>query len=213
MGKKGELVQSVLDILQTLVKIERVQDSISPEAEAAMRRDFETGNYVQCIKRIRANFNMRVPLKAEYVGDGKLPLPGRPVGSPAVVYLPAYMPLFGTEQFNSLLITMRINRLLLTTRYELFVTAVAHELSHVLLYGLHHPLCESEVATDLLPMLFGFAEIRRRIYDWDAVDRLGYLKRSQFKAAYHWVRACQPRTPPEQRAESLKKLIRYQNEE
>src|SRR5439155_7935618 len=45
---------------------------------------------------------------------------------------------------------------------ETAITILAHELSHVLLHSLRHPERESEVFTDLVPLVLGFGEIVER---------------------------------------------------
>jgi hypothetical protein len=43
-------------------------------------------------------------------------------------------------------------------RYEKVVTAIAHEMSHIVLNGLDHPLREHEEAVDLTAMLLGYRD-------------------------------------------------------
>ena len=43
-------------------------------------------------------------------------------------------------------------------RFEQVVMAIAHELSHIVLHGLNHPLRECEVAVDLTAMILGYRD-------------------------------------------------------
>lgn len=235
MGKRKEVVAPVLQMLETLVKSEKVQDNLDPKTEASMRRDFEAKDYVMCIKRVRHRFHLRNVLRVQYMDDvevlsdlirvrpsgrsevGRLQdqlvsmvLPDFPrKRGPAEIVLPNPMPTFGTPAFERLSLELRIGKSLLAGQYEEFISGVAHELAHVVLYSLQHPLRKSEVATDLFSLFFGFAEVRRRIRN--GMYRLGYLDDCQFNAAYHWLRASQSQTAAVDRMKSLGKLLYYRN--
>jgi len=75
-------------------------------------------------------------------------------------------------------------------RPESFVAVMAHELSHVLLHSLRHPQRESELHTDLVPLLLGFRPIvsvgRTHVEhrsQGDVATTFGYLTDAQFDFA------------------------------
>jgi hypothetical protein len=84
---------------------------------------------------------------------------GGPAGAPAWVNIPSPMPQYGTREYKETRINVFLrNEFLATAPFETLVFAIAHELAHILLHGLHHPLRSSEEATDLTAMILGFAE-------------------------------------------------------
>lgn len=80
-------------------------------------------------------------------------------GIEAQVIIPSNLPLFGSAALRSYPITVLINPTFREADPATGVTILAHELSHVLLHSLRHPERDSEVFTDLLPLVFGFGEI------------------------------------------------------
>ncbi len=70
-----------------------------------------------------------------------------------------------------------------TTSYHKFILAIAHELAHVVLYEIKHHFKYSEVATDLLPFLFGFGKIYEVERYKNRDVKLGYLSLSDMEVA------------------------------
>lgn len=75
---------------------------------------------------------------------------GGPPEAPAWVVLPENTPMIGSSAFRALRITMYIRKSFLeTASFEAVVTAISHELSHMVLEGINHPLKKQEEAVDL----------------------------------------------------------------
>ncbi len=83
-------------------------------------------------------------------------------GIEAQVVIPPNLPLFGSAELRRYPISVLITPTFRTAKPETAITILAHELSHVLLHSLRHPQRDSEVFTDLVPLVLGFAEIVQR---------------------------------------------------
>lgn len=82
-------------------------------------------------------------------------------GITAQVSIPNSLPLFGSSSLAGYPISVRVSENCFE-RPETFVAVMAHELSHVLLRSLCHPNKDSELHTDLVPILLGFRDCVRR---------------------------------------------------
>jgi hypothetical protein len=114
-------------------------------------------------------------------------------GITAQVCIPSSLPLFGSSALSGYSITVRVSE----NCFEhgaTFIAVMAHELSHVLLRSLYHPQQDSELHTDLVPILLGFGECvregRRNIHHSTEGGRTttrtttyGYLTDEQFEFA------------------------------
>ena len=70
-------------------------------------------------------------------------------------------------------------------------TIIVHELSHVLLHSLSHPEKNSEVSTDLVPLLTGFIPIvekGRKVETSNGTSTVGYLSDDEFDLACSTIR-------------------------
>ena len=83
-------------------------------------------------------------------------------GIEAQVLIPSDLPLFGSQDLKRCRIAVLITPAFRTARPDTAITILAHELSHVLLHSLRHPERETEVFTDLVPIVLGFVEIVQR---------------------------------------------------
>jgi hypothetical protein len=63
---------------------------------------------------------------------------------PAWVELPSDMPFFGTQPFKELVIKIFFRKELFERAYDEAATVVAHELSHVVLESIRHPLANAK---------------------------------------------------------------------
>jgi hypothetical protein len=68
--------------------------------------------------------------------------------------------LYGTSGLDKFVIQIRVSENCCESP-DAFLAVMAHELSHVLLASLWHPNKNSELHTDLVPLLLGFREIAR----------------------------------------------------
>ena len=82
-------------------------------------------------------------------------------GITAQVCIPTSLPFFGSSSLKGYPISVRVSENCFE-RPETFIAVMAHELSHVLLRSLCHPKKDSELHTDLVPILLGFRDCVRR---------------------------------------------------
>ncbi len=83
-------------------------------------------------------------------------------GIEAQVTIPSNLPLFGSADLRRFQIGVLLSPAFRTAAPETAITILAHELSHILLHSLRHPERDSEVFTDLVPIVLGFIEIVER---------------------------------------------------
>jgi hypothetical protein len=70
------------------------------------------------------------------------------------------MPLINSHEFERTLVTVYLRKSFLeNNKFEKVAMAIAHEMSHVVLNGLQHPLREEEEAVDLTAMLLGYRDV------------------------------------------------------
>lgn len=124
----------------------------TPVAEEALRTLYDAKDYagmVYCIQTIlRLDLTMRLGL----VNSGG-------PNAPAWVEAPVPMPTYGTPAFRQLTVTMYLRKTFLAmSTFEWVVMAIAHELCHVVLDAIAHPLRRQEEAVDLTAMLLGFRD-------------------------------------------------------
>lgn len=120
-------------------------------------------------------------------------------GITAQVSIPNNLPLYGSAELKGFNIDVKVS----VGCHEhpwAFITIMAHELSHILLYSMRHPQRDSEFYTDLLPMILGFrkvvekgrqvVEITREIGDrWETQTiTYGYLSDKQFEIASNKIK-------------------------
>jgi hypothetical protein len=101
----------------------------------------------------KANFNSRHVVNTDPAGSGTQ-------GIIAEVAIPNSLPMHGSQSLRGFPINVRIKEQC-TSSSATFITVMAHELSHVVLYSLRHPKKDNEFCTDLTAMLLGFAKIMK----------------------------------------------------
>ena len=139
-------------------------------------------------------------------------------GITAQVSIPDSVPLFGSPSLVGYPINVRISENCLD-RPEIFVTVMAHELSHVVLKSLAHPKKDSELHTDLVPILLGFRDCvrmgRKNVQHTTVGNKtttrtttIGYLTDPQFEFACSEVtRLLQPHEHDKQHLLELTKSL------
>lgn len=127
-----------------------------------LRRDWKS-----IVGFIKISMGFSFPVKIGYVKSG-----GRQ-DTIAWILFPERMPPFGTSAFNNMMITLYIRKYLLESRpFEMIVSAIAHEFSHIVLRCINHELKEDEVATDLTAMILGYRDFFRVGYREYRVPKL-----------------------------------------
>jgi hypothetical protein len=174
---------------------------------------FRKKNIERCLGAIAAQLGLPIRISLSYVPRGSKPggadgfsysaltktdWTGHGIGAiTAQVAIPEDLPLFGTAGLQNYPIRVRISEDC-NVNPDTFVAVMAHELSHVLLASLRHPQMDSELHTDLAPIVLGFREVIRT--GRKSIDRTtggneatgrattyGYLTDSQFDYAWSYV--------------------------
>ena len=205
--------QEVVDFARTLiVSLGGAKKSISGTALSQLHNSYTASNLSQCIGEIKKLCGLGLTLRVCYLKNhpsnesvqrlARNSL--RQIGiqaisneafaghdfrdSVAFIVSPGYFPIYGTSDFNKLKIPLFIFMKSTGISMETFVYAVAHELSHIILYALNHPLRNNEVAVDLTAMILGFHDIIR-IGRKVGNETYGYFSSdNQFELAYNEVR-------------------------
>ena len=77
--------------------------------------------------------------------------------APMWIETPKHMPAYGTREFRNTRVVVNVRRDLLETKpFGWVVAGFAHELSHVVLFSIGHPLQHEEKAVDLTAMILGY---------------------------------------------------------
>src|SRR5205085_1445737 len=107
--------------------------------------------YEGMVQLIKKTLNIDVKLRIGWVKTGG------PRDAPAWVKLPSNMPLYGSKAFREMTLTMFLRKEFLQhSAYDEVAIGIAHELSHIILDSISHPLRREEKAVDLTAMLLGF---------------------------------------------------------
>lgn len=185
-----------------------IRPEISGDKSAVYKKRFESKSYFKVISRLIPEIEKSIKIVPNFVPDSELltSLQNQPFGEialqfvrhhnipldstrePACVFIPGNIPMINTEAFSRHKTRMEIGESLKYESWETFVTCMVHELAHVLLRGIWHPLAKSEIATDLAVIVLGFGEIMKRGRFMRGGARLGYLTDKQFDYAYHSIR-------------------------
>src|SRR5689334_2106083 len=132
------LVRNYID--QLLNSFGRVVPPIDPTVLKQLHRREDYASMLGWIKR-QMRLNLRVGLRI--VTDGS-------PSSPMWIETPQRLPLFGTTEFQRTRVIVNVRQDLLQTKpFNWVVAGFAHELSHVVLFSISHPLQKEEKAVDL----------------------------------------------------------------
>jgi hypothetical protein len=153
-----------------------------------LRSFFAAKDYAGMVKFIRDSMNLDVRLRLG-VANG-----GGPPNAIAWIPLPPRLPSFGSREFRAWKFTVFIRKSFLDEgRFEQVVMAIAHELSHVVLHGLNHPLRECEVAVDLTAMLLGYRDFYLDGCEYLETRPIEFWPRFQHELRHAFRRTSKPR--------------------
>lgn len=180
---------SDIDVRAYIDQLRRQLPYVPPVPVEKIRSLHRKGNYGAIVKLIRSTMNVDVGLTLHWT-DGAPPkhIPN----AAAWITLPTKMPFYGTPEFNQLKLDMFIRKSFAqTTSYDQFAITIAHELSHVVLDSIEHPLRREEKAVDLTAMILGFSYLYRRAahtfksigYHKFRREWLGYLSERELATA------------------------------
>jgi hypothetical protein len=125
----------------------------APVAPGRLREQYDAQDYTAMVKTIRDGMSLDLRVRVGLVTEGGIEK------APAWVEYPKPLPRFGTDAFKKTLVTVFLRKSFLAENdFESVVMAIAHELAHIVLFGIGHPLEEDEIAVDLTAMLLGYRE-------------------------------------------------------
>lgn len=121
----------------------------------------------------------------------------------AQVFIPSYLPMYGTSELENFLINVKISENC-AKEPKTFIAIMAHELSHIVLHSILHKEKDNEVYTDITAMLLGFSlamkygreviktkshmnEDTNQIITETQTTKYGYLSDSQSNFAYDTI--------------------------
>lgn len=128
-----------------------------PLADAAeLERLYKAKDYSGMLRSVKEKLRLPVRLRLGLTNSGgPVGRSGREV--PAWVEHTTPTPMYGTQAFEQHRVTVFIRRTFIAdVPFGVIVVAMAHELCHVVLDALGHPLCNQEEAVDLTAMLLGY---------------------------------------------------------
>jgi hypothetical protein len=150
---------------------------VPPISGSKLKALHKVRDYEGMVRLIRTAMNLDIRLLVGWVNASG------PKEAPAWVEMPSNMPYYGTPEFKQLQIKIFIRKQFLEqSTYKQVAIAIAHELSHVVLHSIHHPLRSEEKAVDLTAMLLGFSHIYM-VAAHTTNSKLGYLTSSELRAA------------------------------
>ena len=178
----GDIVERYLNRLQEALP------RVPPVSVREIKALHNAKDYEGIVRFIRRAMNLEANLVVGWVNSGG---PNDKPNAPAWVLVPSDMPYHGTEAFRKLKLKMYFQKSFLEkSTYDQVGMAVAHELSHIVLDSIRHPLREEEKAVDLTAMLLGFRLLyrsacykERRSGNTITYRTLGYLTREEVSLA------------------------------
>lgn len=124
----------------------------NPVAEEELRALYDAGEYGRMVHHIQTALHLDLTVRLGLVNSGGPNVPAWIVGAHS-------LPMYGTAAFRQREVTMYVRKTFLAeVPFDTVVTAIAHELCHVVLYSTQHPLRYQEEAVDLTAMLLGFRD-------------------------------------------------------
>lgn len=113
-------------------------------------------DFASMVHYIRTTLKLDLRIRVGFVNSGG------PTQAPAWINIPITMPHYGTSAFRKTPVTMYIRKTFLKQQpFETIVSAIAHELSHIVLRAIGHGLENQEEAVDLAAMILGYRNFFR----------------------------------------------------
>lgn len=170
-----------IDVSIYIHQLRKALPYVPPVSVKKIKALHDKGDLGGVVKLIRRTMNVNVRLTVHWTNAEP---PSGLGDAPAWIRRPQKMPYYGTRAFNEVTADLFIRKEFANTRpYDQFALMVAHELSHIVLDSIEHPLRLEEKAVDLTAMLLGFSYLYRRAsrsvqqVDYKTYQRnqLGYL--------------------------------------
>lgn len=165
--------------------------------ESVLKVQFDHNLYAECVLEVMRYFKLNNKVKVSCFADHLYPCKT----SLARVHIPGNLPVYGTDKFKQLKIGIDMKSSAKKHFYA-FIRSISHELAHVILYSTRHELNDSEIATDLCTMVFGFSDVVRKgsIYKKEINGSLfrgtiGYLSEDQIRYATNYIESVRNYVP------------------
>jgi hypothetical protein len=176
------------DVKKYLHQLQRALPCVPPIPVQALTSLYTARDYEGMVQLIKKAMNVEVRLVVGWVNCGG---PQAMKDAPAWIEFPPNMPFYGSNAFRELKLTMFLRKSFLAeSKYDQVAIAIAHELSHVVLESIEHPLRRCEKAVDLTAMLLGFRQLyasgsykEERSRNSTRSRTLGYLSREEVELA------------------------------
>jgi hypothetical protein len=154
---------SNVDVSNYLDQLKRVLPCLQPISPKQLKALHAAQDYKGMAQLIKKAMNIAdVTFRVFWVTDGAAKK--RDNRAPAWIQLPRLpdrLPFYGTKEFKKMSLKIFFRKSFIKRQtYDKIAITIAHELSHVVLDSIRHPLFREEKAVDLTAMLLGF----RRLY-------------------------------------------------
>jgi hypothetical protein len=125
--------------------------SAAPQIDPAiLRMLYDRKDYASMLGWIKNSMRLNLSVGLRIVDSSKR-------SAPMWIETPKHVPPYGTHEFRNTRVIVNVRRDLLETKpFEWVVAGFAHELSHVVLFSIVHPLQHEEKAVDLTAMILGY---------------------------------------------------------
>jgi hypothetical protein len=171
-----------------LHQLQQALPRVSPIPEDALRSLHAAQDYKGFVAFIKKTMKIECRLIVAWVNSGASKGMEE---APAWIRTPDPMPIYGTKAFRELTLTMFLRKSKLEQwSYDQMAIVVAHELSHVVLNSIGHPLRGCEKAVDLTAMVLGFRRLyvsgsykEQRLQNSKSSYQLGYLSPHEVQLA------------------------------
>jgi hypothetical protein len=151
---------SMSDIKRYLSQLQETLPSVPPISPESLKALHKAQDYKGMVKLIKGAMNIEdITFRVFWVPEGA----AAHQKAPAWVKLPEHpneIPFYGTAEFKKTSLKMFFRKTFLAdSTYDQVAIMIAHELSHVVLDSIRHPLKRVEKAVDLTAMLLGFRHL------------------------------------------------------
>jgi hypothetical protein len=174
-----------------LRQLQQALPCVPPISVDALYSLHKAQDYKGMVRLIKKSMNIEgVTILVLWVADGAANK-GSQKDAPAWVELPPKMPLYGTKAFQEMTLTICFRKSFLEqSAYDQVAMAISHELSHIVLDSIEHPLRREEKAVDLTAMLLGFRLLyvsgcykEERLQNSKRIRTVGYLSPEEVRLA------------------------------
>jgi len=188
------------DIKKYLYELQQTLPRVPPISTSSLNALHKAQNYKGMVQLIKKAMNLEdITFLVFWIPDGAAQQQERK-DSPAWVELPKLpneLPFYGSAAFKQTSLKMYFRKSFLAgSAYDQVAIVIAHELSHVVLDSIRHPLKRVEKAVDLTAMLLGFRHLyisgahkNERVGNSIRTHTIGYLSTDEVQLANQVIEA------------------------